>query len=328
MNKHNRTPDIDMLLSALLVCSVIIGGFHHWALGADQKKPKKVKMTLGKLGNPLADVTNSKILEVIQPFIISESVDKIIHAIIGLRIDKALAILKSILGSTQHLLNRDDRATIIMGVAAGYADIKDKNRILDLLGNTADHFFNNGAPLLFLAARNRYPQVIPAVQKWYEAHAKKMGLPSLDAFELKALNYAVEKKDHDALDAMKQNGVAINKQRASTLLNDAVRLGVETSVIDELLRYGADINYAINGYTPLLHAIKNSDRPAVELLIQHGADVNKLGNVDVGNPRQVARDAVSQASQERETATNKNTVERLADAVNIENYLIEKGAND
>ena len=70
------------------------------------------------------------------------------------------------------------------------------------------------------------------------------------------------------------NPNARNNDRETALMR-AVLPGEDTKTINELIRYGADINLAdLEGNTALALAVKNRDESAVQILLKNGADPN------------------------------------------------------
>jgi hypothetical protein len=329
MVKQNRT-DIDILLSALLLCSVIIGGFHHWAFSANPEESKKAQNTASKKSeNPLAKEKAITIVNAIQPYITSGSVEKLVAMIAGnveraaIPIDIMLAVLKDLLNNKQQFLDSTARLEILFGAVTGYQDPNDQNAILDLLLDKDYKYLSEGKPVLYVAANSSYPQAIPALKKWENKTGKKT-----EGLEMGAMKYAVKEKNLEALQAMLNNGVVMTKETMGVLLNDAVRNNCQCSLIDFLLTQGADINYAVDGYTPLLHAVKNNYLDAVRLLVEKGADTNKFVNNGVGTPLQVAKETLDAFYKKPQNKIDEKAVTAKNNAIAIESYLIEHGAKD
>lgn len=338
--------EIDMLLTGLLALSALIGGLHHWSLGAEQKNnaPKASStMIAQKQGaeseavaqSVLADASADEIFESLQPLIISNSVEKIIKLLSGVPSKTALSVLEKILSIKEENLDRDDRLQIIFSVAAQYKKRDEQYSILDLIINPKYLYLREGVPILALAALGDFPAIIPVIKAWYaDRVAKQANHAELcEELESRALAYAVEANKLDDLKAMMAHGITMNSNRMSALLVDAVKRKTGCNIIEFLLDHGADINYTVEGYTPLLWAIKNNDFKAVKLLVGLGADVNKIGDNQIGNPRQVANEAIEAASLsgkqiKGKKMRNKNQIKAKNDAVAIEAYLIEHGAEN
>lgn|GEM_PF-3388256 len=343
MFKRNNA-DIDMLLTGLLVLSALIGALHHWSLGAEQKanavnmvpasidlKKNTASPTMDE--NPLSDASPDEIFTDIQPLLISNSVEKTIKLLAGIPLKTIMPVLKKILDNKEENLDRDDRVEILVGVAAHYKKSQEQSAVLDLILDPNYLYLREGTPILVIAAHGDYPEVIPSIKTWYaDRVAKQANHAELcEQLESRALAYAVENNKLDELKMMVSHGVTMDISRTSELLVDAVRRRTGCKIIEFLLNQGADINYVTDGYTSLLWAIKNNDLKAVKFLVKRGADVNKIGDNKIGNPRQVAGEAVEKASASIEKGKKmrkKNQVEAKNNAVAIEAYLIEHKADN
>jgi ankyrin repeat protein len=340
MMAKRSSPDIDILLSALLLLSVIIGGLHHFSLHADgdtqvaapKNMPEKVVPVVNeKIPNPLADAKVPEILREIQDYKNSGSAETITKMIAGLPVKKMIEVLTQLLAN-RGPLKRDDCIEIILGAAAFYQKTEDRNRILDFILDPKYPDLRQGTPIVYIAAYGDYPEIIPAIKTWYAGRVANQANHAelCQELEARALGYAIDHKDLKALKSMVTHGVTMNKTRASILLNEAVKAKSGCKTITFLVDQGADINYAVKGLTPLLHAIKRYDLAAVKKLVERGADVNKIADNDVGNPRQVAAEAVKEAAGLQYKKGNKNRMKQciraVKNAVAIEEYLIEQGA--
>lgn len=344
-----KNAEIDMLLTGLLVLSALIGGLHHWSLGAEQKtdaskavapvsEPKKdISAKDAPVENPLADAPADEIFTDLQPLIISNSVEKMIKLLTGIPFKTVTAVLQKILDEKEENLDRDDRIEIIVGVAAQYKKQEEQYGILDLIIDPHYLYLREGTPILVRAAHGDYPEIIPVVKQWYaDRVAKQENHAELcEELESRALAYAVENSQLDELKAMVSHGVS-NGNSMSELLVDAVRRRTGCDIIKFLLEHGADINYVAKGHTALIWAIKNNDLKAVQFLVKRGADVNKIGDNAIGNPRQVAGEAIEKTSSSIEKGKKnkgkkgfkKNQIEAENNAVAIEAYLIENKADN
>jgi hypothetical protein len=344
-----KNAEIDMLLTGLLALSALIGGLHHLPLGAEQKTVAgKTAAPVSELKkdapakeveeNVLADAPVDEIFTDLQPLIISNSVEKMIKLLIGIPFKTVLMVLRKILDEKEENLDRDDRIEIIVGVADQYKKQEEQYGILDLIIDPHYLYLRQGTPILVRAAHGDYPQIIPVIKAWYaDRVAKQENHAQLcEELESRALAYAVENSQLDELKAMVSHGVTMDINRISELLVDAVKRRTGCKIIEFLLEHGADINHVVNGHTALIWAIKNNDLKAVQFLVQRGADVNKIGDNKIGNPRQVAGEAVEKAwgpSEKGKKKTGKkrfkkNQIEAENNAVAIEAYLIENKADN
>ncbi len=327
-----KMSDIDVLLSGLLVFSIVVGGLHHVSLAAikgavPQKAEAKKTASEQESKNPWEDSTLEELQELIQPLIESESVEKLVEQIAGLTLPKMIPLLQSILENKQKMLDRDDRVELLLGVAATYKKSEERNAILDLILNPKFAYLQKGNPLIYVAATSKYPAMIPVIKEWY---AKKVASQAnaaelTDNMEKNALEQTVKEKKLKALEAMQQNGVAMTQDRQSLLLHDAVDKKAGVDIVTFLLKNGAEVNSAIEGYTPLLTAVKNSDLELVKLLGENGADVNLIADNSVGNPLQMA-DSMIRAAASKAQKEKRDPKAASKTAVDIKEYLIEKGA--
>lgn len=333
--------EINLLLTGLLIVSACIGGLHHWSLGAAEKadtakvvanpsESKKEADSLAVEGNPLADSSPDEIFDALQPLIISNSVEKTIKMLIGIPLPTALSVLKKILDIKEGNLDRDDRIQIIVGIAARYKKLEEQYAVLDLIIDPHYLYLREGTPILVIAAYGDFPEVIPVIKTWYANRvAKQVNHAELcEELEARALSYAVENNKLDELKAMVTNGLSLSGNRMSEFLVDAIKRKTECKIIQFLLENGADINYVDKGYTPLLWAIKNNDLKAVKFLVNKGADVNKIGDNKIGNPRQLANQAIEDAAKAVSKGGKKNKIRAKNHAIAIEAYLIEHGADN
>jgi len=336
VKRNNSNSDIDLLLGILLASSVIIGAIHHWPLRAMQKDEKNKTVTTTQsntetIENPLIDANPAEVLTEIRELIRTDSIEKAIKMVTGIPIKTMMPVLNHILKNAEHSSEkRNDRIELLVGVAATYKEPKDQYAVLDLIFDPNYLYLREGTPILYIAAYGNYPQIIPTIKAWYaQKVAAQPNHAELSAeSEARALAYAVENKKIDELKAMAANGITLDTQRMNALLIDAIRTKAGCPIIEFLLDKGADINGVDKGYTPLLQAIKNSDLAAVKLLIKRGADLNKIGDNAVGNPRQVAKEAIERTAKERKQKPTQDAVQAANDAITIESFLIKKGAQD
>lgn len=342
-----KNAEINILLTALLLLSALIGGLHHRALNAQQatatnQSPSPVNQEKTKAANlnPLADSPPEELFNYLQPLIISNSVEKIIKVLTGVPAQAVSSVLKKILDIKEANLNRDDRIAIILGLAVQYAKQEEQYSILDLIIAPQYLYLRDGTPILLVAASTDYPHVISIIKKWYADRVAKQEdyADLIEQLESRALALAVQENKLEELQILMRNGVVVDGDRMGELLVDAVKKKTSCDIIKFLLENGADINYVAKGHTALLWAIKNHDLKAVICLVKHGADVNRIGDNAVGNPRQVAGEAIEKAlaSAKKGKKTKKNgkiqspSKSQIADqdnAVKIESYLIKHGAD-
>ena len=220
-----------------------------------------------------------------QPLIESESIEPLVEEVVKMPLDTITPIIENILGNDEQLFDRSDRLQILFGIADGYKTLEDKKHILDFIIDPRYRYMRDGNPIMYIAATSSYPQIIPVIKEWYSKKvAKQFNKDVLrDQLEMNALVHAVEQKDLNALTIMKKYGVDMTKKRMGILLHDAVRYKVGRDIIEFLLGQGADVNYALGDYTPIMEAVNNNDLDTVKLLVERGADPSKVVNNAVGN---------------------------------------------
>lgn len=320
---ERKNADIDILLSALIVFSIIIGLLHSSWLMAEEvqpvqeavqvvQEPDEIKIEIAAPATttppPIAEISTKEAIELLQPLLESESVEKMVEKLAGIPLDKIVPILEHILGNKEQYLSRSSRIELLFGIANSYTALAEKNRILDFIVDSRYLYLREGNPIIYIAAMSSYPQIIPVVKEWYGKRvSQQFNRDVLRAkLESKALTYAVEQKSLEALKAMKRFGLMKSKKNVSILLHDAVRTQAGRDIVEYLLDSDADIDYALDGYTPLIRAVENNDLDTVQLLIERGADRDKIADDAIGNAMQIA------ASKE---------------LVAIEEYLSEYGVN-
>ena len=319
--KH-KSVDIDLLLSALLLFSALIGLLYSSRLMAEaapttqasaattEAKPAVAASSATVSQEPdngLATVSADEALEILQPLIESESIEPLVEEVAKMPLDKITPIIENILGNEEQLFDRSDRLQILFGIADGYKTLEDKKHILDFIIDPRYRYMRDGNPIMYIAATSSYPQIIPVIKEWYSKKvAKQFNKDVLrDQLEMNALVHAVEQKDLNALTIMKKYGVDMTKKRMGILLHDAVRYKVGRDIIEFLLGQGADVNYALGDYTPIMEAVNNNDLDTVKLLVERGADPSKVVNNAVGNALELSE------GQER---------------IAIQTYLVDHGA--
>lgn len=299
MIQHKRT-DINILLGALLLFSLVIGLLHSMHIVAkDSDKDTQEK--------GLTSLTTDEALEMVQPLIESDSLEKVVQEVQGTTLDKMIPIITKILENTENSFDRNDKLEFILGVAAGYTKPKERTIMLDFILDQRFPELRTGEPILYVAALSSYPQVIPMIKEWYSKRVSKQSNRNAlkEALEVNAINMAIKKKDLIALQTMQHNGVSMPKERVSKALHEAINDMAGHDIVAYFLDQGADINYGIAGYTPLMRAIENKDLDTVKLLIERGADANTIIDNAVGSALQIAS---------------------AKELVFIEAYLIEHGA--
>lgn len=244
---------------------------------------------------PLTDRSVDQALTSLEPFLLSRSVEKAVEQFVYLPKQKALAILTKLFEnnalktikqsiSKESERQRSDFLQILFGVAHFYKTEEQSDFF-----NLIDHYEGlriGIRPLLFIASISSYPEVIPQLLEWLtqKYSGKKeliraAGLYGADQGSIRSLNalYTYAKDETVPL--------------LGTFLFEAVRKKDKNikNIIDALVSYGADINYAdSSGYTPLIKAVELENVPAVQALMEYGADVNLVVKDDIGSAWQKA----------------------------------------
>lgn len=287
MIQHKRA-DINLLLGALLLFSIIIGLLHSTHIAAQEAAATE------------ATSNTDESLERVQPLIETDSLEKTVEALGNPPLDTIVPVITGILENKKSTFDRDDRIELLLGIAAGYKTPKERNVILDFV---IDHRFpelRTGDPILYIAALSSYPKAIPIVKEWYfKRVAKQSNRDELrEKLETNAIDHAIGKKDITALNMMKNHGVSMTKERMSKALHGAVQKKAGRDILAFLIDQGADVNYVVAGHTPLMRAIKANDLDDVQLLVERGADTNIIADKAVGSAMQLAGEGEFAAIEE------------------------------
>lgn len=268
-----------MLLIMLLIFSATVGMLHS----TPPTQQKKTDST-GELGSVSPDVA----AQLLTPLMLSESVDKLVEAMVGIEINKLLPLAKKIIEVRQAVLTQDDLLKIIFGLVSHFSDQVDQFKLFDLI---ADHeVLQKGAPIVYVAAVSDYSQVIPVVIAWAKERANQPKIASaVNNAVYKAYEFAVTQNNLDALAQLHKQGAVIQPQQATDLLWKAVTGRKKPAIAQFLIKSAhANVNDVRKGRTPLIQATEHNNLDMVKALADAGADVNKLADDQVGTALQIA----------------------------------------
>jgi hypothetical protein len=269
---------VHLLLGLLLLFSASVGLLYGDKKG-DEKAPAP---SVGTFGTLSVDQTLQELI----PLVESRSREKIVESLTDISAPQALAVVKKIVAeSPLTSLTPDDCIQIIYGVMRAYP-VEVQYQFLDLI--LAYPQLAQAIPLVFIAAKSSYPQVIPTIVQWAEQQLSKMS--ELADSVYKGLAYAVK---HNALQEVQIIHDAVSSiftpQVATRLLWVALSAHTSPDLVTYLVKTGkADITSSENGRTLLVRAVEVHNLSLVKTLIGLGAAIHSFADPAVGTPLQVA----------------------------------------
>lgn len=187
-----------------------------------------------------------------------------------------------VLGSSAWVMLVQEQRADLREDEAAFMNLKDAWE----RSGKADAVTEDGDTLIVLAASMGRTDVLNALlgdAQLLQEHADELQ---------KAAARAAGEERLDALKLLLDRGISVNSlMDGTTLLNMAVAHDKKKAVV-ELLTRGANVNQPdVEGTTPLMHAVMNSNPHMVELLLQYGADPSLLN--------EEGRDAASYSRNEQ-----------------------------
>lgn len=267
----NKPKDIIFLLILLLSISCSIALIH----GENQK-----------LQND-REPTNAEVLNALSPQLISGDVVRVARAISQLPLEQQKEVMRKILKNPKSPFTRDEKLNLIFKLALQNPNESDRHAILSLFSDNLFLLEGKG-PLFYLAARNNNEKIIPALRSGIKNLSKKNPKIKLSKLIIDSLEYAISQNDPDALQKMFEQGIMITPALARRLLWQAVEQNSSPEFVSLLKKQGAALNDVKNKRTPLIKAVENHNFELVKKLIQEGADINLIPDVEVGSALQAA----------------------------------------
>lgn len=301
--RHERF-DIRLLLSLLLIFGFSVGLIY----GADKKngtaapklelpvlKETPQKKVTFEDKNALADLTIDQAVDQLDVFAATQDIEKMIEMLVGLPLDKMVAIAKAMINDKESDLSRDEKLLFLYGLALKFKkDPVSQYKILDLIADS--QMVLPGKALLLVAAQNNYPSALPMIVAWAKEYTKKTGEEKtpreIALLVQRAMDEVVDPEDDPlALGVMFKNGVEITPERASLSLWMAVDRDKKPEFVKVLIDHNADINYARKGYSLLMKAVENENEDMVHALVEIKPDkleINAMHKPAVGTALQLA----------------------------------------
>ena len=152
----------------------------------------------------------------------------------------------------------------------------DFNNVEDLLKNGADihKLTPKGKTALHFAAANNLIKMADLLLE--KGSSRDINIQEVDQ-KFSPLHWGVLKSNATLVEKFLQAGAMVNLQtrNGNTALHFAANMG-DLSKMEVLLKHGADVEKALNkkGQTPLFNAIRSGKYSAVKLLIDNGANVS------------------------------------------------------
>lgn len=284
--------DIDLLLGLLLIFSGFLGFLHTSFLRAEVSQHIL-------MGTPTIEITQSgtqdnlDLINLVDEFIASDSIEALVKALKPFLFEDKKKTVVRLFNNRQKMLNRNERITILLGLALQSDHKKERFAFLDLILDPRYQDLKEGKPVLYLAASGSYFDLIPDIIAWYESRVSQE--KNADHFKrivrFNALQYAMRKNDLISLKKLVSYGV-MSEDMASQLLYEAMDKRKSNNISEELISFlvsqKAQVNYDDGHYTILMRAVLNDDIDMVKFLIERGADVNKMIDPAVGTALQLA----------------------------------------
>jgi hypothetical protein len=303
---------ISLLLGFLLGLSMLISFVHGKAATANQQKYQpgaQTSQASQENRSGLATLSPEEIITAITPLAQSRSIEKLVEKLQGIPASLARSIIQGLIHG--ELLPRNLLLQVIYGLSLQYPEA-DRSALLDMLFLVPQ--WDEGIPLLIVAAYSSYPQIIKSLIRWADTKIKNKAPQSqhLKRLLLNAFNYAVEHNKVRGLLVMRQQGVPIKPQQATRMLLQAK----DPLVARFFIEVGADVNSAKKGITPLIQAVRNGNIDLVKALIANKAAVNAVADPAVGSALQAA------------TQMQKKDSKDAPRFIAIEEYLRKHGAKE
>lgn len=279
MNFKRKRIDIDLLLGFLLLFSCSIGLIY----GDKNYNFNTVSD---------ASITIEEELRILQPFIVTQSVEKIAHALKDVPITISQAIVKELVENEATYLTREDKIQLLYALLRDFKDNSDmQTMLLDIIHTHKD--LREGAPILIVALRSGYADIVPqllALTQKYDDMAD---------IEKRAWYQAVYDDERDLLYQLRENAVTLSPARANELLWIVAERSKHAELVDFFINQGADLTYSKKGHTLLTKATESNNKIIVGALLdackkQRPAEnackefVNHIADPLVGSALQIA----------------------------------------
>jgi len=246
--------DINLLLAFLLLFSLSIGVIYT----------NKSQGITSNNTPPRSLFSIDEGIELIHPFIISVSIEKIVDLMKQFPYDTSYKITKHIIEDKQSTLNQRDKQQLILGMAQAFPDkLKLKEKFLNLL-LTLDEI-SKGPILLINAVNDGHRTLVPALIAWAKDNQKAH--PELKDLATKSLYLAIDNNNVDTLKKLQESGIAIDPKQASDLLWYVVENNKSADFIPFLVSQGSDLSISKEGHTLVTKAAKSNNLAIIKALV-------------------------------------------------------------
>lgn len=204
-------------------------------------------------------------------------------------IDQKIELLQLILKDNPYGFTYDQAMKLILAVTNTYETKAEQEKILNLSLDFPD-LLEKGYPF-FIAAHNGYINILSSLLDWsLQRQAENLGKKSImDTLIYRSLVRAVHDDDPKALELIYELvSPEYKKFLNNKLLWYVAHEGRGTSTIEKLKSLGANVDAPYKKTTPLIEAIRQGHKEVVEALINAGADVNAMHDLEIGSPLQQA----------------------------------------
>ncbi len=279
------------MLTILVVFSVSVGILHG------RKKNKTLATHIDVHNTSLQGVetlSSDEAYDYLHSLLFSGNIDRLAETMVQFHFSILAELLEKIIVGEDLPLTNEEKLSLLLATAMQLQGKKGVQFIVfDFLLMHQDMQVNQ--PVLLVAARGRYADVIPVLISWLKERQKneqyKKYKEFLASMVPKALQGAVDENDVTALDVMIGKKVRLEPEQATTLLWRVVVMEKkDTAFVPFLVQRGrADINFVGDGErTLLIKATEKNDSKMVRALLEEGADVGTIVAPAVGSALQIA----------------------------------------
>lgn len=259
--------------------------FQSMANDVDETLPKPPTFVMPEpppYKGPLVGVSQSIALQMLMPLVRSERIDDVIKLMKGLGHSEILSLTQKL--SEDESASVEARLRTLLGVIAAYFETNQAGmqRLFDCCSSLSGD--KKRPPMIYVAFKYGYETSVPLFLVYAKDKASK------ESFIVKSVAYALDKNDVAvAKKIIDQYGHDLTKEQLSSLLWQASdQDGSSPEFVTLLHAVGADINYAHDGYTPLMRATVKKNLPFVKTLIAAGADKGIIIKPEIGTALQLA----------------------------------------
>jgi len=229
---------------------------------------------------------------------ISHNIDLIIKVINQCMHQFTIELVEKIIADNTYLLSSEEKMKIIFGTAVYCAQKKNMSyKILDFLLKYP--FLYEQTPALLILMSSAYADHVSLFINWGKERQKSLHNDTLLAsFIEHSFRIAIEHNDYIVIESMFNKKIRIRPHVASQFLWTVVEKNRSHHFVPILIKYGqADINYAENGKTVLIEAVEQNNKAMVQVLLDHGAVVDRIVNPEKGTALQIAMERKDSATE-------------------------------